>query len=309
MVERLIVTGALGHIGSALIRDPQLVDFFDEILMVDNLSTQRFPSLFNLPSGTNYRLLEGDVEDLLSAKIASTASAVVHLAAATDPTASSIDPVKLFENNLRITKHVVRVCEQTETPLTFVSTTSVYSSHLELVSEDCADLSPVSPYAQCKLEEEQIVLQALGVGGCAVFRLGTIFGISPGMRFHTAVNKFCWQAVCGSPIEVWATAMDQVRPYLSVGDAVALLSRTSRDSIYPGKVINAVSCDATVREVIRAIELNGLSVTVHLVDSQIMNELSFRTSINRATGMGFKFNGEIKSGVRETLQLLNSLWP
>ena len=26
-------------------------------------------------------------------------------------------------------------------------------------------------------------------------RLGSIFGSSIGMRFHTAVNKFCWQAL------------------------------------------------------------------------------------------------------------------
>ena len=47
-------------------------------------------------------------------------------------------------------------------------------------------------------------------------RFGTIFGASPGMRFHTAVNKFCWQAVMGQPITVWSTAYDQKRPYLEV---------------------------------------------------------------------------------------------
>ena len=46
---RIVVTGALGHIGSRLIRDlpGHLRDA--EIVMLDDLSTQRFPSLFNLP--------------------------------------------------------------------------------------------------------------------------------------------------------------------------------------------------------------------------------------------------------------------
>ena len=29
------------------------------------------------------------------------------------------------------------------------------------------------------------------------------------MRFHTAINKFCWQAVLGQPLTVWTTAKNQ----------------------------------------------------------------------------------------------------
>ena len=34
------------------------------------------------------------------------------------------------------------------------------------------------------------------------------------MRFHTAVNKSCWQAVMGQPLTVWETAYGQKRTYL-----------------------------------------------------------------------------------------------
>ena len=43
------------------------------------------------------------------------------------------------------------------------------------------------------------------------------------MRFHTAVNKFCWQATMGQPISVWTTAYDQKRPYLDIEDDVDYL--------------------------------------------------------------------------------------
>jgi len=46
---RLIVTGALGHIGSQLIREIPLVMPDVEVVMLDDLSTQRYCSLFNLP--------------------------------------------------------------------------------------------------------------------------------------------------------------------------------------------------------------------------------------------------------------------
>lgn len=306
---QLIITGALGHIGSALIRDPQLIADFDEIVIVDNLSTQRFPSLFNLPKGTNYTLLEGDVADQLTLGLVEQASAVIHLAATTDSGASVQDPSNLFENNLRITQHAVDTCMQAKTPLVFVSSTSVYTSTSPLVDEECSDLNPASPYARCKLDEERAVLDKLGPGQAAVFRMGTIFGTSPGMRFHTAVNKFCWQSVCGRPVEVWSTAMDQLRPYLAVSDAVALLSRTVRESIYPGGIVNAVTCDATVREVLSAIEACGHVAPVRVVDSQIMNQLSFRTSIDLATNLGYEFAGDLQTGVQETLELLGNLAP
>ena len=55
-------------------------------------------------------------------------------------------------------------------------------------------------------------------------RLGTIAGVSPGMRFHTAVNKFCMQAYLNHPLNVWKTALNQFRPYLSIRDSFKALS-------------------------------------------------------------------------------------
>ena len=40
-------------------------------------------------------------------------------------------------------------------------------------------------------------------------RLGTISGISKGMRFHTAVNKFCLNTILGYEIPVWTNALKQ----------------------------------------------------------------------------------------------------
>ena len=81
---KIVVTGALGHIGSALIR--ALPERFDsaEILMIDNLSTLRYPSLFDLPATGRYRFVEADVRRAELRPLFEGAHSVVHLAATTD---------------------------------------------------------------------------------------------------------------------------------------------------------------------------------------------------------------------------------
>ena len=50
---KIIVTGALGHIGSDLIRKISSSFKTSEIILIDSLMTQRYFSLFNLPKKIN----------------------------------------------------------------------------------------------------------------------------------------------------------------------------------------------------------------------------------------------------------------
>jgi dTDP-D-glucose 4,6-dehydratase len=55
---KIVIAGALGHIGSAIIRQiPSKLDV-TEIVMIDNMMTQRYCSLFNLSAGVKYRFIE-----------------------------------------------------------------------------------------------------------------------------------------------------------------------------------------------------------------------------------------------------------
>ena len=56
------------------------------------------------------------------------------------------------------------------------------------------------------LMEEKLLKQAKNKLKYVTFRFGTISGTSSGMRFHTAVNKFCLNAALNEPITVYKTA-------------------------------------------------------------------------------------------------------
>jgi len=58
---KIVITGALGHIGFRLIREIPRIFPETEIMMIDNLSTQRYCSMFNLPPEGRYRFIEGDI--------------------------------------------------------------------------------------------------------------------------------------------------------------------------------------------------------------------------------------------------------
>lgn len=305
---KIVVTGALGHIGSFLVRD--LVDEFQdaEIVMIDNMMTQRYASLFNLPASGRYRFLEADIREVDVKALLKGAHAVIHLAAITDA-AGSFGKAQLVEdNNYQATLRVAEACAETGVRLIALSSTSVYGTQKSVVSEDCTpdDLKPQSPYATTKIKEESLVMTLCAQKGLRAVscRFGTIFGTSPGMRFHTAVNKFCWQAVMGQPISVWRTAYEQKRPYLHLGDAARAMAFILRKDLFDGRIYNVLTLNATVRQIVETIKEFVPDLRIEFVDSPIMNQLSYEVSTARFTGMGFKFSGELRQGISETIALL-----
>jgi UDP-glucose 4-epimerase len=306
---RIIVTGALGHIGSRLIRElPTMVPEAD-ILMIDNLVTQRFCSLFDLPRG-RYRFIEADVLNADLVSLFAGGDVVVHLAAQTDAASSVHRRDEVERVNFAGTERVARACLSAGCAMLFASTTSVYGTQSQIVDEACAldELQPQSPYAESKLRAEQF-LQELGRADglrMVICRFGTIFGTSPGMRFHTAVNKFVWQACFGLPLTVWRTALDQRRPYLDLGDAVRAIAFLIRAMHFDSQVYNVLTDNATVGEIVELIRHDLSNVEVRFVDSPIMNQLSYHVSNDKFSKLGFEFRGGLPTGIAETIRLMRN---
>lgn len=305
---KLIVTGAIGHIGSHVVRD--LAHQFPgaEIAMIDNMLTQRFPSLFNMPATGRYSFVEADVTSMNLLPLLQDAHAVIHLAAITDAAGSFDRAAQVEENNYRSTLKVAEACVETGVRLIALSSTSVYGTQNDVVSEDCSpeELKPQSPYATTKLKEEKLITQLCaekGLKGISC-RFGTIFGASPGMRFHTAVNKFCWQAVMGQPITVWRTAYDQKRPYLDLFDASRAISFIIRNDLFDGRIYNVLTQNATVRQIVETIREFVPRLEISFVDNSIMNQLSYEVSCKRFCDQGFTFAGDLRRGIGETIALL-----
>lgn len=307
---RILITGALGHIGSKVIHSIRPGQF-EEVRLIDDLSAQRYVSLFDLPRGINFKFFQ---EDILMANLnyhLRDIDVVIHLAAVTDASSSFEKSDQVERTNFHGTQRVADACMSNNCKLLFPSTTSVYGTQEEIVDELCPieDLKPQSPYAESKLKAEQFLLQ-LGQANKLQFticRFGTIFGTSIGMRFHTAVNKFIWQASLGVPITVWRTAMNQKRPYLDLSDAVKAIFFIVENNIFTNDIYNVLTVNSSVGEIVNKIKESIPDTKVEFVDSKIMNQLSYCVSSEKFKKAGFEFSGDLSRGITETIRILKGI--
>jgi len=306
---KLLITGALGHIGSRFIHGLRPGEF-SEVVLVDNLATSRYCSLFNLPAGVPFRFVEADVCAADLDKLFAGMNAVIHLAAITDATKSFENETEVERVNFVGTERVARACAKAGCRLIFPSSTSVYGVQEGEVDEDCPidQLKPQSPYAGNKLRAERLLVE-LGAGAGLRFvtlRCGTIYGVSPGMRFHTAVNKFAWQACLGEPVTVWRTALHQRRPYLDLDDAIRAFRFILQRDLFDGRIYNVLTENLTIAGVLDALREFVANLNVTFVDSPIMNQLSYTVRNDRFRSLGFEFKGGLRAAMRETVKLLKN---
>lgn len=305
---KLIITGSCGHIGSYLAEKIYLIPKIKEVILIDNLSSNRYVSLFNLNKKTNYKFFQIDLSKKKSLEKFKDVSYLIHCASMTNAEKSFSVEKEMFRNNLDCMKNVIDYCVRNKVKLIHLSSTSVYGKQAEIVDEKCEKkyLKPQSPYAKIKLIEENMLKKNNKIQ-YNTFRLGTIAGYSKGMRFHTAVNKFCWQATLKQPISVWETAYDQYRPYLDISDATTLIYYIIGKKLFNNETYNAVTTNATVRDIVNIVSNEVSDVKIEFVKSKIMNQLSYHVVANRIQELGFKFRGNLTKGVQETMQQLQGI--
>ena len=65
-----------------------------------------------------------------------------------------------------------------------------------------------------------------------------------------------------------------------------------------------LTSNATVREVVDTIKEFVPNLEIEFVDNQIMNQLSYEVLCQRFKSKGFVFSGNMRRGIKETIDLL-----
>ena len=106
----ILITGSLGHIGSYLIHNKDFVKCFNQIYLIDNLSAERYVSLFNLPKYGNFSFFNIDLPNHFVKMIVKKSDIVLHLAATTNAEASVNLKGKQKKKNFLSTIEVANLC-------------------------------------------------------------------------------------------------------------------------------------------------------------------------------------------------------
>ena len=216
---------------------------------------------------------------------------------------------KMYENNIKCLKTILDFCKKRKAKLIHISSTSVYGKQAKIVDENCEEkyLKPQSPYADIKLIEEKMLKKENDSLIYNSFRFGTIAGVSKGIRFHTAVNKFCFNAATNEDIHVYKTALNQYRPYLSLKDAFKVFKFSIENDFFKNDIYNALSGNFTVNQIIKKIKKYKKRIRIKFVSSAIMNQLSYHVSQKKLNNEGLVLNSEIEKDIKETIKLLKNI--
>ena len=306
---KIIITGACGHIGSYVAENVHKIKKIKNTILIDNLESNRYCSIFNLKKKSNFKFHIKDLNNIKALNEFKKVDYLIHCASMTNAEKSFTNEKKMYKNNINCLKTTIKYCKQNNVKLIHLSSTSVYGKQAEIVDENCEKkyLKPQSPYAKIKLIEENMLKKESKNLKYVTFRLGTIAGVSKGIRFHTAVNKFCFNAALSQKIEVYKTALHQYRPYLSVRDAFKVFKFCIDKNFFKNDIFNAVSGNFTVNQILSKIKKRKKFIKVKFVNSRIMNQLSYHVDDKKIRSYGLKLNANLQKDIDNTLKLFSYL--
>lgn len=298
----ILITGGLGYIGSKLL---DTLNSRYKITVVDNLYTQRYCSLYNREK--EFVFIEDDFDNL-DKNFIRQFDVVIHLAAIVDAANSNKQSKLVNEVNVLNTLEFFKKCYNINLPIIFPSSTSVYGSSTKIVYEDDDSLvNPQSEYAKSKLIVEKWLKKRENFH-YSILRFGTVSGISPGMRFQTCVNKFCYQATFNMPITVWKTNKDMLRPYLSLGTVAKLINYMLENwQRYSRQTYNVVTENLSPINIIDIIKKYKKDVKINYVDCPLLNQFSYIVSNNKILNTQFYDNeNNITTDICNTLKMFSN---
>ena len=253
-MERALVTGGAGFIGSNLVR--ALVERGDEVRVLDNFSTGNRANL----DGLDVEIVEGELRSYERVHNAVRGSEVVyHLGALGSVPRSVQDPLTSSAVNVEGTLNVLLAArDEGVRRVVFSSSSSVYGAKRDLPVDESLPTDPISPYGVAKLAAERYCVSFSRVYESfetVVLRYFNVFGPrqSPFSQYAAMVPLFITAIGNGEPVTIYGDG-EQSRDFTYVSNVVDATVRAAAADGASGRIFNvAAGSPATVNAVADAI--------------------------------------------------------
>jgi nucleoside-diphosphate-sugar epimerase len=239
-MNRHIVTGGAGFIGSALVRE--LLRRGARVHVIDNLSSGKLDNLQDVADQITVH--EFDIRDYdRIAPVISGAHRVFHLGALPSVPKSILDPVPSHETNIDGTFNVFRAAAEGKVGrVVYAASSSAYGDTAVLPKVETMAPMPKSPYAVQKLVGEyyaRTFSECFGLETVSL-RFFNVFGPrqDPSSVYSGVLSIFLNCLIERQSPTIYGDG-EQSRDFTYVEDVVSLLLKASEASGVSGKVFNA----------------------------------------------------------------------
>lgn len=222
----ILVTGGAGYVGSVLV--PELLTLGKRVRVIDTLWFEN-----TLPEHPALELIRADVRQAQPEWLEDV-EAIIHLAGLSNDPTADFAPQLNAECNVLATRKLAELAaekgkrEGKSIRFVFASSCSVYytaTPEAELNMHGKDEDTPVSPTANYSKSKRLAEIELLRLAEevpqfCPIIlRKGTIFGLSPRMRFDLVINVFTLNAWKHGKLTVYGSG-EAWRPLLHIRDAV-----------------------------------------------------------------------------------------
>jgi len=300
---KILLIGGLGNLGSAIINKFKLNEDL-EIYVLDDPSRIN-ANMVEWFSRNNVKFLDSNSNIISDETINGLKLDVaIHLAFRNVPDTDPLDAGTNHDPNFALAKKVSNACVSSKIPLIYASSTSVYHGLTGLVTEETPIHRISSSYARSKMDVEQLLKSSQQLK-FTILRLGSVHGLSAGMKFETVVNKFCLQYSDMKPLTVWSGALNVIRPYLSILDFIRAIEFIIYNLRFNNQVFNLVTKSWSTQEMISILEKQGgFPPVIEYETKPSFSQESILVSTSKFEETGFKFTGSLEVDIEETLKFL-----
>jgi nucleoside-diphosphate-sugar epimerase len=185
---------------------------------VTGLDTGYFSECTLVPDTVTIPAIRKDLRDLI-AKDVEGFDAIIHLAALSNDPIGNLNDSWTEDINFRASVKLAELAREAGVSrYLFSSSCIMYGAANALVVTEESPLDPKTEYARSKVKAERAISALARDGFSPVFiRNGTIYGISPRMRFDTVLNDLTGQAATTGKVTIYSDGTPW-RPVMHVQD-------------------------------------------------------------------------------------------
>ena len=302
---KILVTGGAGYLGSVIV--DKLLNKGYEVIVLDKLLFNQ-TSLLQYTSNPNFKFIYGDVRnETLLEKLCKEADTIIPLAAIVGFPACAAEPQLAKEINFKQIVNIVRFSKGKK--ILYPNTNSGYGvAKDELVCTEASPLNPISVYGQTKCEAENFLLASTSA---IVFRLATVFGVSPRMRTDLLVNDFTYKAITDKYIVVFEKTFK--RNFIHIQDvAFTFCFMIQHYDKYKGEVFNVGLSNANLskQELLQKIQSHVKDFAVVYDDYyEDPDKRNYIVSNDKLEATGWGPQWDLDRGIKELIMAYQMIVP